>query len=193
MPSTRCNATRRAGDIVNWIRRRGARAAPAAEPCDLNALVDDVLHARQRLVQRLQLGVHLSLASGLPPVPADRIGIEQVLTNLLRNAAEAMSGGPGPMRVEVGTRLLPATGHAPAAVELSVCDSGPGLQGRSLDQLCVAFYTTKRDGMGLGLGICRAIVEQHGGSLRAVDDPRGGACFAFSLPVRAPVPLAETS
>jgi len=184
---------RKAGDIVNWIRRRGARAGPAPVPCDLNALVDEVLNARQRPMQRLQVAVRLGLAAGLPPVSADRIGIEQVLTNLLRNAAEAMAGCPGTALVEVRTRQLPSIGVAPAAVEVTVCDSGPGLHGRSLDELCAAFHTTKRDGMGLGLGICRAIVEQHGGSLWATDRAEGGACFGFSLPVHAPVPVTENS
>jgi two-component system sensor histidine kinase DctS len=72
-----------------------------------------------------------------------------------------------------------------------VCDPGPGLQGRTLDELCTAFFSTKRDGMGLGLGICRSIVEQHGGRFAAADRPGGGACFTFDLPVAVPVPELE--
>lgn len=182
---------RKAGDIVNWIRRQGSRADPVREPCDLNALVHDVLQARQRWLQRLQLQVRLDAGPALPRVAADRIGIEQVLTNLLRNAADAMAGGGGLQTIEVGTQLVAAIHDAPASVQVTVCDRGPGLQGRSVDELCAAFYTTKRDGMGLGLGISRAIVEQHGGRLAAADRPGGGACFNFALPVQVPAPIME--
>lgn len=178
---------RKAGDIVNWIRRQGARAQPVRDPCDLNALVDDVLQARRRLMQRLQTTVRLDLAGALPPVPADRIGIEQVLTNLLRNAADAMAGQSGMPMIDVQTRLIAPAADGPAGVQVTVCDRGPGLRGHTLDELCATFFTTRLDGMGLGLGICRSIVEQHGGRLAAAERPEGGACFSFTLPVSAPV------
>ena len=85
--------------------------------------------------------------------------------------------------IDVWTRLIASDEGERSAVELTVCDTGPGLQGRSLDDLCAAFFSTKRDGMGLGLGICRSIVEQHGGRLAATDHPDGGACISFTLPV----------
>jgi two-component system sensor histidine kinase DctS len=176
------NATN-AGDIVNWIRRQGARAEPVRQPCDLNALVDEVLQPRRRLMQRLQATVRLDRAEVLPLVMADHIGIEQVLTNLLRNAADAMAGRPGQPVIDVRTRLIASDEGERSAVELAVCDTGPGLLGQSLDDLCAAFFSTKREGMGLGLGICRSIVEQHGGRLAAADRPDGGACISFTLPV----------
>jgi two-component system sensor histidine kinase DctS len=70
-------------------------------------------------------------------------------------------------------------------VQIIVCDAGAGLQGHSLDQLCAKFFSTKRHGMGLGLGICRSIIEQHGGGFVATERPEGGACFSFSLPIAA--------
>jgi two-component system, LuxR family, sensor histidine kinase DctS len=162
------------------------------EACDLNALIGDLLRTR-RLTQRLQATVRLELAAGLPTVPADGIGIEQVLTNLLRNASDAMASQPGRTEIMLRTQLRPADDDEPAAVRVTVCDNGPGLGGRSLDELCATFFSTKRGGMGLGLGICRAIVEQHGGRLVAADRPEGGACFSFELPVTRKVPMVEPS
>jgi two-component system sensor histidine kinase DctS len=175
----------KAGDIVNWIRRQGARAQPVREGCDLNALVDDVLQTRRRVSPLVHTAVRLDLTDALPIVPVDRVGIEQVLTNLLRNAGDAMVDSPATHSIELRTRLVPAGPHQPLKVKITVCDTGPGLQGRSLDELCAAFFSTKRDGMGLGLGICRSIIEQHGGEFVATERPEGGACFSFSLPIAA--------
>jgi two-component system sensor histidine kinase DctS len=177
---------RKAGDIVNWIRRQGARAQPVREPCDLNALVDDVLQTRRRMSSIVHSAVRLDLADALPPVAVDRIGIEQVLTNLLRNAGDAMVDSPATQAIELRTRLVATGLDQPLNVQVTVCDAGPGLQGRSLDDLCAAFFSTKRDGMGLGLGICRSIIEQHGGAFAATERREGGACFSFSLPVATP-------
>ncbi len=184
------NATK-AGDIVNWIRRQGARAQPVREACDLNALIDDVLLSRRRVSPLVGTAVGLDLADALPPVPVDRIGIEQVLTNLLRNAGDAMADRPATQSIELRTRLVPADDDRVARVQVTVCDAGPGLQGRSLDELCAAFFSTKRDGMGLGLGICRSIIEQHGGEFVATDRLSGGACFSFSLPVAGAAQVVE--
>jgi two-component system sensor histidine kinase DctS len=180
------NATS-AGDIVNWIKRRGMRAETAREPCDLNALVREAVQTRRRAAPGWTTAVQLDTADGLPKVLADRIGIEQVLTNLLRNAAEAMVGGTATPIIDVRIRLITAATNERSAVQVTVRDAGPGLQGRSLDQLCAAFYSTKQDGMGLGLGICRAIVEQHGGRFAAHEHPAGGAAFSFELPTMGPV------
>jgi two-component system sensor histidine kinase DctS len=118
---------------------------------------------------------------------------EQVLTNLLRNADAAMAGQQGRAEIILRTQLRPAHDDEPAAVRVTVCDNGPGLSGRSLDELCATFYSTKHDGMGLGLGICRAIVEQHGGRLDATDQPQRGACFSFELPATRNVPMVEAA
>jgi two-component system sensor histidine kinase DctS len=145
-------------------------------------------------MQRLQSSVRLDRAEVLPLVLADHIGIEQVLTNLLRNAADAMAGQtgkPGNPVIDVCTRLVDSDAEERATVQVTVRDTGPGLQGRSLDELCAAFFSTKRNGMGLGLGICRAIIEQHGGRFTANDHPEGGACFSFDIPASVPMPLLE--
>jgi len=184
---------RKAGDIVNWIRGQGLRAQPVREACDLNALVDEVLQSRRRQMQRLLTTVRLDLAVALPPVQADRIGIEQVLTNLLRNASDAMADGLAQQVIDLRTRLISSDGDRTQSVQVEVCDTGPGLQGRSLDELCAAFFSTKHDGMGLGLGICRSIIDQHGGQLVATDRPNGGACFSFNLPVSATTSEMEST
>ncbi len=176
-------SARKAGDIVNWIRRQGARAQPVRERCDVNTLIDDVLQTRRPVSPLVPTAVRLDLADELPAVLVDRIGIEQVLTNLLRNAGDAMADNSATRSIEVRTRLVAASHDQESRVQITVCDSGAGLQGRSLDELCVAFFSTKRDGMGLGLGICRSIIEQHGGTFFAEERSEGGACFSFSLPI----------
>jgi two-component system sensor histidine kinase DctS len=123
----------------------------------------------------------------------DRVGIEQVLTNLLRNAGDAVASQAGPRCIEVGAH------RSDGGIEVEVRDSGLGLGGRSLDALCARFHTTKRDGasLGLGLGICRTVLESHGGSLEAGDRAEGGAWFRFKLPLHPthlpPVPAGSAN
>jgi two-component system sensor kinase FixL len=106
---------------------------------------------------------------------ADRIQIEQVLVNLLRNGIEAMSES---IRREL---VVTTTRRAQEMVEVSVADSGPGIAPELIDHLFQPFHSTKRDGMGLGLSICRTIVEAHGGRIRAEQNPTGGTIFRFCL------------
>jgi C4-dicarboxylate-specific signal transduction histidine kinase len=127
--------------------------------------------------------VYVDLAVNLPLVSVDRIGIEQVITNLVRNAADAMEAQSGARAIWIATKLNVPTAGAANAIELVVRDSGPGLNGISLDTLCSTFYSTKQSGMGLGLGICRAIVESHGGRLTAQDAVHRGAEFRFTIPI----------
>jgi C4-dicarboxylate-specific signal transduction histidine kinase len=123
------------------------------------------------------------LDPALPLVAVDRISIEQVIGNLVRNAVDAMQTQESARTLWIETRLAPNAVPGAMALEVSVRDSGPGLQGRTIDTLCSTFYSTKANGMGLGLGICRAIVESHGGKLHAQDAAGGGAEMRFTLPV----------
>lgn len=172
---------RRAGDIVNWIRRQTQRKEPQRNPEDLAGVVQAVCQLRAQALQRVGVDLAWEVAPGLPPVPMERVGIEQVLTNLLRNAGDALAGQPGPRRVTV------RTGVQAHGAWVEVADNGPGVQGQSLEALCMPFYTTKDKGtsMGLGLGICREIVEAHGGLLSVAPDPERGARFRFTLPTLA--------
>jgi signal transduction histidine kinase len=118
------------------------------------------------------------LAEGLPLIPGDRIQLQQVILNLIINAVEAMSG-PG----EGSRELLISTGKAkPDGVLVAVRDSGPGLTSTNLERVFDAFYTTKPSGLGMGLSICRSIIEAHGGRLWATASKPHGATFMFTLP-----------
>ena len=103
--------------------------------------------------------------------------IEQVVINLVRNAADALQAREQGRRITVSSRVVGEF------VRVDVQDNGPGLQGQRVEQLCAAFYSTKAEGMGMGLAICRSIVEAHQGVLDASDVASGGALFSFSLPL----------
>lgn len=168
---------RRALDLVAHLRRFSARhEAEEMRPVDLRELTAAALEVVD--YEQGEGEVRVEAAEGLPPVRGDAVLIEQVLVNLIRNALEA-SGGKGKARVRV--RLQAHEG----LVEVAVRDNGPGLPEAVREKLFQPFFTTKADGVGLGLAICRRIVESHGGRLQAHNDAAGGAVFAFTLPFAA--------
>jgi two-component system sensor histidine kinase DctS len=178
-----------AARIVKRIRDFLTRREPQREPCDLHEVIRSGLSLLKRDIARHEVEVACELADGLPEVVADPVLIEQVVVNLVRNACDAMAAQPGPRRIriraEAGHVALAGEGSATRAfVRVSVSDNGPGLHGQTVATLCAPFFTTKNDGMGMGLAICRSIVELHYGVLDAQDAPGGGAVFAFSLPAR---------
>jgi PAS domain S-box-containing protein len=161
------------------------RALVRKRPMELRALdVNDVARTTLRLVEgdARRRGVTLcaSLAPSLPIVAADRVCLEQVLLNLIVNAMDAMD-----KVVEEERRLTVTTGRREDTVELAVSDSGHGIQADRLPRLFDAFFTTKEDGLGLGLAIARSIVEVHHGQIWAEDRGGGGATFRFTVPVSA--------
>ncbi|HYH40268.1 MAG TPA: PhnD/SsuA/transferrin family substrate-binding protein [Azospirillum sp.] len=167
----------RAAQIIQRIRDFVRKRAPLVEPMDVNAAV---LAARALCDSRARgagVTLRLALADGLPPVAADRLQIEQVVLNLILNALDAMAeAAPADPTVTLTT-------HAgDGRVELAVADHGPGLAPHLRDRLFEPFFTTKPQGMGLGLSICRTIVEAHGGRLWAEDNPDGGLVMRVSLP-----------
>ena len=179
---------RKAGDIVHWIRRQTSRVPAQHQRLDMAALVAEVLAMHRHTFQQAGVALEWTPPSAECPVLADRVGIEQVLGNLLRNALEALSeqqSRTGYVRITLTSHHAPEGGGG--SVELAVSDNGPGMQGRNIDDLCATFYSTKTQGMGLGLGICRSIVESHGGTFSASDAESGGAIFRFSLPMAAPL------
>ena len=173
-----------AGDIVHRIRARLARRDPVMESGSINPLVAHAVALLERDLKRTGIDVSLELDTGLPPVYLDRIGIEQVISNLLRNAGDAMAGGTGEKHIHVRTwlSLAPPLGQPPGWVTVGVTDMGTGLGGRTIETLTEPFFSTKREGTGLGLAICRSILESHGGILHAQDAAVAGAQFSFSLP-----------
>jgi two-component system sensor histidine kinase DctS len=175
----------KAGEIVNWIRRQASRSEPERKQCDLNAVISDVLQLRKKHLQRANAKLVSDLSTGVAGVVADRIGIEQVISNLVRNAADAVNGQPGGGIIGIASEVLEYSTLGSQRIQVTVRDNGPGLLGRTTEMLCTTFYSTKSEGMGLGLGICRTIVESHGGSLVAEEAPGGGAQFRFTLPLVA--------
>jgi len=170
---------RRAGDIISHMRSFIRKEEPHTELSDINRLIRDAMDLVNPELQQLQVDVVLDLQNSLPDVPVDPIQIQQVILNLVRNSMEAMEKhGGNERRITVATRLDTADG-----IELTITDTGPGLMPEIAENIFKTFVTTKSEGMGIGLSICKSIVEAHGGELQTRQRPDGGAVFSFSLPV----------
>jgi two-component system, LuxR family, sensor histidine kinase DctS len=168
-----------AGAIVQRIREFLTRREPRLEPCALNAVIEGGVALLRRELQRQQVQVLLQLDGALPVIVADAVLIEQVVINLVRNAGDALAHQAGERRIVAGSSLS-ADGRF---VRIDVRDNGPGLGGLGIEALCAPFFSTKAEGMGMGLAICRSIIEAHHGLFDATDAPGGGAVFALTLPV----------
>jgi two-component system sensor histidine kinase DctS len=175
-----------AGRIVARIREFLTRREPRHEPCELHDVITAAVELLKRDCQRRGVSLDLHLAAAVPTVLADAVLIEQVVINLVRNAADALQARPAGRRILVSSRVVGDF------VRVDVQDNGPGLQGRRVEQLCAPFYSTKAEGMGMGLAICRSIIEAHQGVLDASEAGSGGALFSFSLPLDRQ-PSVETS
>ena len=168
----------RAGDIVNRIRDQIKKAPPRKCSFDLNEAINEVILLARSAVTQNGVSVQTHLKEGSLPVEGDRVQLQQVVLNLVLNAVEAMS------TVEVGPRelLIGAEQRRTGGVLVSVRDSGPGIDPDHIERVFDAFYTTKSSGVGMGLAICRSIIDAHGGRLWAdANEPRG-AVFQFTLP-----------
>jgi PAS domain S-box-containing protein len=170
----------RAANVIARLRAMFSRKEFTLEPMDLSEATREVLALSSSDLQRHRVVVRPELADDLPPVVGDRVQLQQVILNLLLNAAEAMS------EVDDRTRELTVSTEREEGdrVRVTVRDTGPGVDPRSTDKLFDAFYTTKSGGMGIGLSVSRSIVERHHGRLWV--EPKGwpGATFAFSIPCR---------
>ena len=176
-----------AGRIVRRIREFLTRRAPQRESCDLVAVAQRAAALLQRDLRSAGVQIQWSLGTALPPVFADPILLEQVLINLLRNAADAIASVAHPQAndASMGTIRITAQRSGERFVRMDVEDNGPGLHGRTVEALSAPFYSTKSDGMGMGMGlaICRSIIEVHHGGMDAGACGLGGARFSFTLPV----------
>jgi PAS domain S-box-containing protein len=168
----------RAADVIGRIRAVVAKAPPRTSRFGLNEAVDDVIALTRNEALKQGVSTHTQLAAELPSVEGDRVQLQQVVLNLIMNAIEAMAGAAeGPRELRLSTEK-----DAAGDIHVAVRDSGPGLDPQSAERLFDAFYTTKADGMGMGLAICRSIVEAHGGRLWvSANEPRG-AVFHLTLP-----------
>jgi signal transduction histidine kinase len=150
------------------------------QPFDLNQAVSDVLNLVSVDLGKRRIAVTQEVAP-LPIVHGDKIHTQQVVLNLIQNAADAMTDSPSLRRLEIRTGP-----SAEGGVEIAVSDSGHGIPADHLKRLFESFYTTKKEGMGLGLSIARSIVEAHGGRILAENRPGGGATFRVFLPLNPP-------
>jgi PAS domain S-box-containing protein len=171
----------RASDVVDRIRALIKKAPPRRDCLDINEAVRDVIELTRGEAVKNGVLVWTDLADGLPLIEGDRVQLQQVILNLTINAVEAMSGADnGTRELLISTRKV-----EPGGVLVVVRDSGPGLAPAALKHLFDAFYTTKPGGLGLGLSICRSIIEGHGGRLWATANVPRGAAFEFTVPADA--------
>ena len=168
----------RAADVITRLRAMFSKKELSLESLDLNEATREVIVLSLSELQRNRVVLQSELADDLPNVTGDRIQLQQVILNLLRNGSDAM--------VDVHDRprqMLISTAREPGdRVRVTVRDAGTGFDRQSMDNLFEAFYTTKSDGMGIGLSVSRSIVEKHHGRLWAEPNAGAGATFSFSIP-----------
>jgi two-component system sensor kinase FixL len=167
----------RAGQIIRRLRQFIAKGETERTLEDLNTVVEEASALALIGAGGKGIAVRRHLEKGLPPLLLDKIQIHQVITNLIRNSIDALEG--------VKRReIIISTGRTgPHAVEIAIADTGPGLAPEIADRLFQPFVTTKPSGLGIGLSICRSIVDGHAGRLWASDNPDGGTVFHISLPI----------
>jgi PAS domain S-box-containing protein len=171
---------RRAADVVARLRALFSKKEFTLEPMDLNDATREVIALSLSDLQRNRVIVQSELADDLPPVTGDRVQLQQVILNLIRNASDAMADvDDRPRQLEVRT-----TREDGGRVRVAVRDAGMGVDPQSIDKLFDAFYTTKSGGMGIGLSVSRSIIERHRGRLWVESNDGPGATFAFSIPCR---------
>ena len=170
---------KRAADIVSRIRDFSKKAPARKEELEINEAILEIMGLTRVAMSEHSVSVKMQLSEGLPHILGDRVQLQQVILNLIMNAIEAMS------EVSEGSReLLISTSEAESGgVLVAVSDSGPGLPPANLARIFEAFYTTKSSGLGMGLSICRSIVEAHGGRLWATPNEPRGAVFCMMLPI----------
>ena len=170
----------RASEVIDRVRALVKKAPPQKDQLDTNQLIRDIVAFTSAEARKNGIALHTQLSAHLPLVWADRIQIQQTLLNLVINAIEAMSTSD-----EESRELRIITRHASSGVLVEVRDSGPGLDPEALDRIFDAFHTTKSGGMGIGLSICRSIIEAHGGRVWATQNSPRGAIFQFTLPAQS--------
>ena len=168
----------RASEVIKRVRALFGKNGAPSESLDLNEATREVLALSLAELRRNRVTLRTELADGLPPVQGDRVQLQQVILNLLLNASEAMTTVDNRPRLLV-VKTGPDQGQR---VYLSVQDAGVGFEPQYIDRLFEAFYTTKKDGMGIGLSVSRSIIEIHHGRLSAALNEGPGATFSFSIP-----------
>ncbi|WP_339947879.1 ATP-binding protein [uncultured Albimonas sp.] len=171
---------RRASEVIDRIRGMVAGEAPSGGPSSANAALRDAAAFLEAEIRQQGARLALHLDPDEPMVAADRVQLQQVTVNLALNALQAMAGRPSP-RLDLGVR------RAGDRIAIEIADAGPGIAAEHLPRLFDSFFTTRTEGMGMGLAIVRSIIETFEGSVRAANRPGGGACFTVELPLARPV------
>jgi two-component system sensor kinase FixL len=170
----------RAGNIIRRLRAFVEKREPNRSEEDIARIVDEAIRLSQLSPAERGIKLRVSVEAALPAALIDRIQIQQVLINLVKNAAEAMEN-------MLPRELHIAVGHAAKGfLQVSVADTGPGIADDMVQKLFQPFVTTKAEGMGMGLNICRGIVESHGGRLWVEPNAGQGAIFHFTIPIAKP-------
>ena len=192
----------RAGQIIHRIRAFVKRSEPVRQAAQAQVIIDDAVELAGIELRRRNVSIHTYVAQRLPMLMVDPILIEQVLLNLLKNAAEAIDGARlPPARRNIELRVVPRhTSEEGGVIEFSVTDMGPGLKDEVISRMYEAFFSTKVDGLGIGLSLCRSIIESHRGRITAHNLYNGnvavGCLFSFTLPVeitRSNAPVNSTN
>jgi C4-dicarboxylate-specific signal transduction histidine kinase len=169
----------RAGGIIHRLKNLARRHERRLLECDVNELIRDLEHLASVDARLHNIGLELLLSDSLPTVLADGIQIQQVILNLIRNAVDAMTeGAPTSRSIIVRTRMRDSS-----MVEISVTDFGSGLPADCDEELFQPFFTTKKDGMGMGLSVSRSIVTSHGGQMWFTRNQGGGTTFFVTVPI----------
>lgn len=180
----------RAGKVIQRIRGFVKRSDPVRKSVEVADIVAEAVGLAEIDARSLGIRIQVDLSDGLPPIHVDPILIEQVLLNLVKNGLDAMKAVAGSEASELQVRVGL---NDPQTLSVAVVDRGAGVAPEIRDRLFDSFYTTKQEGMGMGLNICRSIIESHQGRLWFEDNPDGGSTFRFTIPVgHGPRPLKET-
>jgi PAS domain S-box-containing protein len=172
-------AGKRAREVVERVRALIKKAPARKDAVAIDDAILEVIAITRAEAANNRVSVRTQFAEGLPPVQGDRVQLQQVMLNLIVNAIQAMSGiGEGVRELQISIDAVPSEG----GVRVGVRDTGPGLSPESLSRVFEPFYTTKPEGMGMGLSICRSIIEAHGGRLSAIPCEPQGALFQFTIP-----------
>jgi signal transduction histidine kinase len=170
-------ADHRATEIIRGLRLLYRRGSIHMQHVDLSALVRDLLKLLRHDMANWDVDLSIKLAAELPAVNGDAVQLQQVLLNLVTNACNAMADAEPKSR-----KLFVRTSASPEGVRVTVADRGRGIPTESLPRIFDSFYSTRPEGMGLGLTVCHAIIAAHHGRLWAENNPEGGASFHFMLP-----------
>jgi PAS domain S-box-containing protein len=169
----------RAGEVVERVRALIKKVPARKDEVAIDDAIFEVIALTRTEAANNSVSMRTQFAEGLPRVKGDRVQLQQVMLNLIVNAIQAMRGmGEGARELQISTEAVPSEG----GVRVGVRDTGPGLNPESLSRLFEPFYTTKPEGMGMGLSICRSIIEAHGGRLWATGCEPRGALFQFTIP-----------